>query len=702
MTQTLVIVESPAKAKTIKRYLGRDYTVAASMGHVRDLPKSQFGVDVDHDFEVKYINIRGKGPLIKDLKKAAKKADRVFLASDPDREGEAIAWHLQYILGISPDSKCRVSFNEITKDAVKKAIKEPREIDMDRVDAQQARRVLDRIVGYKLSPLLWRKVKKGLSAGRVQSVALRLICEREKEILDFIPEEYWSLDVTLKNHERKSFQAKLTKKDQKKIQTIGSKSEMDAILEELKGVEYEVAAVKTSAKHRKAPLPFTTSVMQQEANKKLNFTARKTMRIAQSLYEGVTLGRSGSIGLITYMRTDSTRVSDQAKEQAKTYILENFGEQYYQHSQASAKKKSNQNVQDAHEAIRPTYIERDPESVKQYLSNDEYKLYKLIWTRFIASQMEAAKFDVTNAEIDAGAYTFSASYTVNVFPGYQIVYDDAAESKKEKELPALTVGEKLTHVKDDPQQHFTQPPARYTEASLVKTLEEKGIGRPSTYAAIIETITARNYVYREKKSFYTTEVGELVNELLVHNFGDIINVNFTARLESDLDLIEVGEREWKAVIREFYDIFSEKLSIAEENIGDDVKIEDEITDIICEKCGRPFAIKMGRYGKFLACTGFPECKNARPLFEEIGVTCPKCGEGHVVKRRSKKGRVFYGCDRYPDCDFVTWEKPTGEICPQCQDGYLVEHITKKGASKVCSNKNCNYKIEIDGELNDSE
>ena len=542
MSQTLVIVESPAKAKTIKRYLGKNYSVTASMGHVRDLPKSQFGVDVDNDFAVKYINIRGKGPLIKELKKAAKKADRVLLASDPDREGEAIAWHLQYILGLDADSKCRVSFNEITKDAVKNAIKEPRAIDMDRVDAQQARRVLDRIVGYKLSPLLWRKVKKGLSAGRVQSVALRLICEREKEILDFIPEEYWSLEVTLKNHEKKSFQAKLAKKNGKKLPTIGSKEEMDAILAELKGAAYEVASVKTSGKQRKAPLPFTTSVMQQEANKKLNFTARKTMRIAQGLYEGVTLGRSGSIGLITYMRTDSTRVSDQAKEQARNYINEHYGANYYSGHAGAGKKSGSQNVQDAHEAIRPTYIDKDPESIKQYLSNDEYKLYKLIWSRFIASQMAAAKFDVTNAEIIAGDYGFSASYTVNVFPGYQIVYNDQSEAKKEKELPALAAGEKLTHVKDNPEQHFTQPPARYTEASLVKTLEEKGIGRPSTYASIIETITARNYVYREKKSFYTTEIGELVNELLVQNFGDIINVNFTAHLESDLDLIEEGER----------------------------------------------------------------------------------------------------------------------------------------------------------------
>ena len=700
MTHTLVIVESPAKAKTIKRYLGKNYSVTASMGHVRDLPKSQFGIDVEHDFAVKYINIRGKGPLIKELKKEAKKADRVLLASDPDREGEAIAWHLQYILDLDPESKCRVSFNEITKDAVKNAIKEPRAIDMDRVDAQQARRVLDRIVGYQLSPLLWRKVKKGLSAGRVQSVALRLICEREREIEDFVPEEYWSLEVTLKNQERRTLVAKLTKKDKKKLPVIASKEEMDGILSELKDATYQVSSVKVSPKKRNAPRPFTTSVMQQEANKKLNFTARKTMRIAQSLYEGVQLGRSGSIGLITYMRTDSTRVSDQAKAQAAAYISDHYGERFLSGGKAPARKAGNQNVQDAHEAIRPTYIERDPESVKGYLSNDEYKLYKLIWSRFIASQMSAAAFEVTTAEIDAKNYTFTASSTLNVFPGYQIVYDDAQDaSRKEKELPRLVADEILSHVKDDPQQHFTQPPARYTEASLVKTLEEKGIGRPSTYASIIETITARNYVYREKKSFYTTEIGELVNELLVQNFGDIINVNFTAQLEHDLDLIEDGEREWKDVIRQFYGIFHEELEVAEEKIGD-VKIEDEITDIICEKCGRPFAIKMGRYGKFLACTGFPECRNTRPLNEEIGVACPKCGKGQVVKKRSKKGRVFYGCDQYPECDFVTWEKPTGEVCPLCGEGYLVEHITKRGASKVCSNKNCKYKEEIDGDNNE--
>lgn len=701
MTQTLVIVESPAKAKTIKKYLGKNYSVSASMGHVRDLPKSQFAVDIENDFAVKYINIRGKGPLIKELKKEAKKADRVFLASDPDREGEAIAWHLQYILGLDPDSKCRVSFNEITKDAVKNAIKEPRAIDMNRVDAQQARRVLDRIVGYQLSPLLWRKVKKGLSAGRVQSVALRLICEREKEILDFVPEEYWSLDVTLKNHEKKSFQAKLSKKNKKKIE-IKNKEEMDEILSELKEASYAVSFLKVMNRKKNAPLPFTTSVLQQEANRKLNFTAKKTMRLAQGLYEGVQLGRAGSIGLITYMRTDSIRISDQAKQQAETYISENYGENYLSTGKVSTKKKGNQNVQDAHEAIRPTYIDRDPESVKEYLSKDEYRLYKLIWSRFLASQMSAAEFEVTNAEISAGDYLFTASGSVNVFKGYQVLYDDVQDATKdEKELPKLYLEEQLTYVKNDPKQHFTQPPPRYTEASLIKTMEEKGIGRPSTYVATIETITVRNYVYREKKSFYTTEIGELVNELLVQNFGDIINVDFTAQLESDLDRIEDGERQWKDVLRQFYDIFSEKLEIAEKNIGE-VKIEDEITDIICEKCGKPFAVKMGRYGKFLACTGFPECRNTRPLLEEIGVACPKCGKGQVVKRRSKKGRVFYGCDQYPECEFVTWEKPTGEKCPSCGEGYLVEHVTKNGVSKICTNKECNYKEEINGERNESE
>ena len=701
MTKTLVIVESPAKAKTIKKYLGKNYSVTASMGHVRDLPKSQFAVDIENDFAVKYINIRGKGPLIKDLKKEAKKADRILLASDPDREGEAIAWHLQYILGLEPDSKCRVSFNEITKDAVKNAIKEPRVINMDRVDAQQARRVLDRIVGYQLSPLLWRKVKKGLSAGRVQSVALRLICDREKEILDFIPEEYWSLEVTLKNNEKKSFVVKLSKKNKEKL-VINNKEEMDNVLDELSKAVYTVNSLKTMTRKKNAPLPFTTSVLQQEANRKLNFTAKKTMRLAQGLYEGVQLGRSGSIGLITYMRTDSVRISDQAKEQAEEYILNNYGKEFVSNGQNVKKKKTNKNIQDAHEAIRPTYIERDPDSVKEYLSRDEYRLYKLIWSRFLASQMSPAEFEVTNVEINAGDYTFTASGNVNIFKGYQILYEDAQDTaKNEKNLPKLEVGEELIYVENDPKQHFTQPPPRYTEASLIKTMEEKGIGRPSTYVATIETIIARNYVYREKKSFFTTEIGELVNDLLAQNFKDVINVDFTAQLENDLDRIEEGELPWKKVLRDFYDIFSKQLEVAEKNIGE-VKIEDEITDIICEKCGKPFAIKMGRYGKFLACTGFPECRNTRPLLEEIGINCPECGDGKIVKRRSKKGRVFYGCDHYPECNFMTWEKPTGEVCPVCHEGYLVEHVTKNGVTKVCTNKECSFKAEITGEENGAE
>lgn len=700
MTQTLVIVESPAKAKTIKKFLGRNYTVAASMGHIRDLPKSQFGVDIEDNFAVKYINIRGKAPLINDLKKQAKKADRVFLASDPDREGEAIAWHLQYALGLETESKCRISFNEITKGAVKEAIKEPREIDMKRVNAQQARRVLDRIVGYQLSPLLWRKVKKGLSAGRVQSVALRIICEREKEILDFVPEEYWTLEFTFKNSDDQSFITKLTKKNNKKIDIV-SKEQMDAVLAELQDASYTVTAVEKKNRRKNAPLPFTTSVMQQEANRKLNFTARKTMQLAQSLYEGITLGKAGSIGLITYMRTDSTRISDAAKEQAENFILTNFDASYLPAGKPR-KKSPSKRIQDAHEAIRPTSVERDPESIKEYLSRDEYRLYKLIWSRFLASQMAAAVFEVTNAHIQAGAYTFNGSGSINIFKGYQILYDDRTdENKAEKEFPRLEIGETVTLLKQDPQQHYTQPPARYTEASLIKTLEEKGIGRPSTYVATIETIIARNYVYREKKSFFTTEIGELVNDLLVANFGDIINVDFTAQMENDLDKIEAGDLEWKSVLAQFYDIFRKNLEVAEDAIGE-VKIEDEITDIICEKCGKPFAVKMGRYGKFLACTGFPECRNTRPLLEYVGVECPKCHKGQVVKRRSKKGRVFYGCDQYPECDFVTWEKPTGDICPECHEGYLVEHQTKKGTEILCSSKTCHYKRKLEDDKSNEE
>lgn len=688
--KTLVIVESPAKAKTIEKFLGRsNYNVVASMGHVRDLPKSQFAVDIENNFDVKYITIRGKGPLIADLKKQAKKASKVYLASDPDREGEAIAWHLQNKLEISEDDKCRITFNEITKDAVKEAVQHPRTIDMDLVDAQQARRVLDRIVGYKLSPLLWRKVKKGLSAGRVQSVALRLICEREDEIRKFEPVEYWTLESTFKNNSENNFIAKLTKINNKKAE-ISDETAMNTILDDLKGKSYLVSAVKKVPRKKNPPIPFTTSTLQQDASRRLNFTARKTMRIAQQLYEGVSLGKSGAVGLITYMRTDSTRISDTAREEVKNYIADTFGTKYINGSVAIKKKKEGQNIQDAHEAIRPTSTLRTPADVKPYLSRDELKLYQLIWSRFVASQMSSAQLEQTTIQIEADKYLFTTSGSIIVFDGFMAVYDDVKDDKKEnKKLPQVSEGEIVDLIKHDPKQHFTQPPARYNEASLIKIMEEKGIGRPSTYVAIIETIIGRNYVVRESKQFFPTEIGELVNDLLINYFGDIIAVDFTANLERELDEVEKGERYWKDVLEEFWKFFEPHLEKAEDEIGE-IKIEDEITDIICEKCGRPFAIKMGRYGKFLACTGFPECRNTRPLLEEIGVKCPKCDAGEVVKRRSKKGRVFYGCSNYPECEFVSWQKPTGEMCPICGES-LVEKPGRNGIQIVCSNKDCGYK-----------
>ncbi len=696
--KTLVIVESPAKAKTIEKFLGRsNYNVVASMGHVRDLPKSQFAVDIDNNFDVKYITIRGKGPLIADLKKQAKKASKVYLASDPDREGEAIAWHLQNKLELGENEKCRISFNEITKEAVKEAVQHPRTIDMDLVDAQQARRVLDRIVGYKLSPLLWRKVKKGLSAGRVQSVALRLICEREDEIRKFEPVEYWTLESTFKGNENKRFLAKLTKIDNEKAD-IPDESSMKDILSNLENVTYVVSSVKKVPRKKNPPIPFTTSTLQQDASRRLNFTARKTMRIAQQLYEGVSLGKTGSVGLITYMRTDSTRISDSAKQEAKMYITDSFGNQYTSNSKVGKKAKEGKNVQDAHEAIRPTSTLRTPAEMKPYLSRDELRLYQLIWSRFVASQMAAAQLEQTTIQIEAGNYLFTTSGSIVVFDGFMAVYEDIKDDKKEnKKLPQVTEGELLDLVKHEPKQHFTQPPPRYNEASLIKIMEEKGIGRPSTYVAIIETIIGRNYVVRESKQFFPTEIGELVNDLLINYFGDIIAVDFTANLEHELDEVEGGERYWKDVLEEFWRFFEPHLEKAEEEIGE-IKIEDEITDIICEKCGKPFAIKMGRYGKFLACTGFPECRNTRPLLEEIGVKCPKCEDGEVVKRRSKKGRVFYGCSCYPECDFVSWQKPTGEMCPDCGE-ILVEKPSRSGVQIVCSNKECGFKKK--GEQNDS-
>ncbi|MFP5526930.1 type I DNA topoisomerase [Peptococcus simiae] len=690
--KNLVIVESPAKAKTIEKFLGRShYQVVASMGHVRDLPKSQLGVDLENDFTPKYITIRGKGPIIADLKKAAKKANKIYLASDPDREGEAIAWHLSKQLGLDEDDKCRITFNEITKDAVKNAVQEPRTIDMDLVDAQQARRVVDRIVGYKLSPLLWRKVKKGFSAGRVQSVALRLICEREEEIKNFEPVEYWSLTSTFTNSRQDTFTAKLAKIDNKKAE-IPNKETMQAILDDLEDASYQVGKVKKTMRKKNPPRPFTTSALQQEASRRLNYTARKTMRIAQGLYEGVALEGSGPVGLITYMRTDSVRISAAAQAEAQDLITADYGKKYLG-GPPKRTKAAGGNVQDAHEAIRPTSAMRRPQDVKPYLSNEQYKLYSLIWTRFIASQMAAADIQQTSAAVLAKQYTFSATGSVIIFDGYMKVEQEFNKDKKEEGfLPELNDDEGVQLKRHDPKQHFTQPPARYNEASLIKTMEELGIGRPSTYVAIIETITGRNYVVRENKQFYPTEAGELVNDLLVTHFGDTINVDFTAELESELDDVESGDRYWKDVIRSFWQAFEPHLEKAEENIGD-VKIEDEVTDILCEKCGKPFVIKMGRFGKFLACSGFPDCRNTRPLLEKIGVTCPKCHEGDVVKRRSKKGRVFYGCSRYPDCDFVSWDKPTGETCPACKEGYLVEKNTKRSQRIVCSNKDCSYKVE---------
>lgn len=685
--KTLVIVESPSKAKTIEKFLGKNkYEVLASLGHVRDLPKSQFGVDIENDFEIKYITIRGKGDKIKELKRAAARADRILLAPDPDREGEAIAWQLMETLKIDTSEKCRIEFNEITKDAVKNAVKHPRQLAYNRVYSQQARRVLDRIIGYQLSPLLWRKVKKGLSAGRVQSVTVRLICEREEEINSFIPEEYWTLDNVLLSGKNR-MTAKLSKINGKKAE-IHSEAEMQAILEALEGAAYQVADLKVQKKTKNPAAPFITSSLQQEAYRKLNFTAKKTMRVAQQLYEGITLGKEGSVGLITYMRTDSTRIADVAKADAAAFIRARYGETYLPAEQKNYKNKNN--AQNAHEAIRPTYVDKTPELVKEYLTNEQYKLYKLIWERFVASQMASAQLEQTTVTTRSGHYDFTTSGTVITFKGYMEVYEESREEDgdEQQKLFPVEIGQTLTSEKLIPKQHFTQPPARYTEATLIKTLEEKGIGRPSTYAPTIETILTRNYVVREAKQFYPTELGTLVVELLKEHFPDIIDVNFTASLESKLDGIEEGQYYWKDILRDFYGPFEKELAAAEEKIGP-VKIEDEVSDEICEKCGRNMVIKMGRFGKFLACPGFPECSNAKPLLEKINVTCPVCHQGEVVLRRSKKGRTFYGCSNYPDCDFVSWDRPTGERCPKC-DSIMVERNTKKGKLVICSNKECNF------------
>lgn len=689
MNKTLVIVESPAKAKTIGKFLGSKYQVKASIGHIRDLPKSQFGVDVENDFEVKYITIRGKGEVLKELKNAAGKASKVLLAPDPDREGEAIAWHLLKSLKIDENAKCRIEFNEITKEAIKEAIKNPRKIDYNRVDSQQARRVLDRLVGYNLSPLLWRKVKKGLSAGRVQSVAVRLICEREEEIKAFIPQEYWSLIAKFKLPSKKVIDAKLTKKDNKKIE-IKNKTEMDYILNDLKGKEFKVKQVKKQKKNRNPAAPFTTSSLQQEAYRKLNYTAKKTMRIAQQLYEGIDMGKAGTIGLITYIRTDSTRVSETAQNDAKNYILERYGKDFLPEKIRQYKNKGN--TQNAHEAIRPTAIIRDPEQVKAFLTRDQFKLYKLIWERFLASQMAPAVLEQSTVIINGDGYDFNATGSIVIFKGFMEVYIESKDEdeKIEGPLAAVNEGQVLSLEKFEPKQHFTQHPPRFTEATLVKTLEEKGIGRPSTYAPIIETILSRGYVIREDKQFFPTELGFVVIDILKEYFKDIVDVEFTAGLESKLDQVEEGEIFWKEVLRDFYKDFKKELEYAEEEISK-IEVRDEVSEEVCDKCGRNFVVKFGRYGKFLACPGFPECRNTKPLLEEIGIQCPNCQQGKIVIRRSKKGRTFYGCDRYPDCDFVSWDKPLAEKCPQC-GSFLVEKKGRKSARKVCSKNDCNYEV----------
>ncbi|MBP1904199.1 DNA topoisomerase-1 [Paenibacillus turicensis] len=682
MADSLVIVESPAKAKTIGKYLGSKYIVKASMGHIRDLPKSQIGVEVENDFNPKYITIRGKGSILKELKDASKKVKNIYLAADPDREGEAIAWHLAHALDVDQSKTCRVVFNEITKQAVKDAFKTPRKINMDLVNAQQARRILDRLVGYKISPLLWKKVKKGLSAGRVQSVAVKIIMDRENEISAFIPEEYWSITAKLKINET-AFEAKFHKLNGEKLE-LHREEEVNKILSSIEGAAFEVAKVKEKERLRNPAAPFTTSSLQQEAARKLNFRAAKTMSVAQQLYEGVDLGKEGTVGLITYMRTDSTRIAESAQTEAKEYIAHKYGDAYIPESPRQYSKKA-ANAQDAHEAIRPTSALRDPDSVKAFMSRDQYRLYKLIWERFMASQMASAVLDTLTVDIQAAETTFRAVGSKIAFPGFMKVYvegNDDGTAEDDKFLPPLQVGDQLTTEVIEPKQHFTQPPPRYTEARLVKTLEELGIGRPSTYAPTLETIQKRGYVAIEEKKFMPTELGELVIEQMEQFFPEILNVEFTANMENDLDHVEEGDEDWVRVLSQFYESFEKRLEVAEEEMKE-IEIEDEVSDELCEKCGRHMVYKIGRFGKFLACSGFPECRNTKPIIKEIGVTCPKCKEGHVVERRSKKGRVFYGCNRYPECDFVSWDKPSMKPCPECQS-MMIEKRSKQGIKLNCT------------------
>ena len=670
-----MIVESPAKAKTIEKYLGRNYKVLASVGHIRDLKKSTMSVDFENNYEPEYINIRGKGPLINDLKKEAKKAKQVYLASDPDREGEAISWHLAHILNLDEHDKNRVVFNEITKDAVKNAFKEPRQIDMDLVDAQQARRVLDRIVGYSISPILWKKVKKGLSAGRVQSVALKLIIDRENEINAFKPEEYWTIDGTFKKGARQ-FQASFYGINGKKMK-LAINDDVKNVLSQIKNDEFTVESVEKKERKRHAPLPYTTSSMQQDAANKINFRTRKTMMVAQQLYEGINIG-SGVQGLITYMRTDSTRISPVAQNEAATFITDRFGEKYSKHG---SRVRNTSGAQDAHEAIRPSSVFNTPDNIAKYLDKDQLKLYTLIWNRFVASQMTAAVFDTMSVKLEQNGVQFAANGSQVKFDGYLAIYND---SDKNKMLPDMKKGDLVKRINTNPEQHFTQPPTRYSEATLIKTLEENGVGRPSTYAPTIETIQKRYYVKLVSKRFEPTELGEIVNSLIVEFFPDIVNVKFTADMEAKLDDVEVGKEQWKKVIDEFYKPFEKEVSKAETEM-EKIQIKDEPAGFDCEVCGSPMVIKLGRYGKFYACSNFPDCRHTQAIVKEIGVECPKCHQGQIIERKTKRNRLFYGCNRYPDCDFTSWDKPVGRSCPKCGQ-YLVEKKVRGGGKQVvCSN-----------------
>jgi DNA topoisomerase-1 len=687
-TKNLVIVESPAKAKTISKFLGRNYKVEASMGHVIDLPKSKLGIDIEDDFEPNYITIRGKGKTLSKLRKAAKKSKDVYLATDPDREGEAISWHLSHALKLSEEENNRIEFNEITKNAIKNAIEKPRKIDKNLVDAQQARRLLDRIVGYRLSPLLWKKVRKGLSAGRVQSVAVRLICEREEEIRNFEEEEYWTLEVTLKDNGNK-LKADLYRIDNKKY-NIGSKEEVEKIIEEIEKEEFEVIKVKKRKRRRNAKASFTTSTLQQRASSKLNFTAKKTMFLAQQLYEGIDIGSAGTVGLISYIRTDSTRLSQEAKQSAANYIENKYGNKFLNNKKR--KNKNNKNSQDAHEAIRPTDVERTPEKMKKHLNRDQYRLYDLIWKRFTASQMSPAIYESISAQFKAGdKYKFRVSGSRLIFPGHLILTGKSKED--EIDLPVFKEGDKYKLLETNPEQHFTTPPPRYSEASLVKTLEEEGIGRPSTYAPTLSTIVSRDYVKKDGKYLEPTELGETVTELLTEYFPDVTDVEFTAELEKRLDEIEKGNEEWKTILKDFYKPFYERLENARENM-ERVEIVEE-TDEVCEVCGRPMVVKYGRYGKFLACSGYPECKNTKPYLIKTGVDCPECEDGEIIERTSKKGRTFYGCSNYPDCNFMSWNKPVKKPCPEC-GSLMVEKTTKaKGKHYKCKNKECGHTEKAD-------